>query len=97
MNARQVMNKAPNWVIWICGTIIALALIASVTVLTAAGASSDDLIRLIQTIFNFGGIILGGGAWITSAAAAKSASNLEDRAQVIKLSPEEKGPTDGIG
>lgn len=88
MNARQLFVKTPNWVLAICGTIVALALIAAVTVLTATGSNSDDLLRLVNTIFNFGGIILGGGAWITGAAAARSASNLEDRAEVIRVKEE---------
>jgi preprotein translocase subunit SecD len=79
MNVRDTVTKAPNWVLVVCGTLVALAIIAAITLLSATGSSSDDLIRLVNTAMNFLGILLGGGAWVTASAAAKSASAVEDK------------------
>lgn len=79
MNVRQLVNKAPNWVLVVCGTILSLALVSAVTLLSITGSSTDDLIRLVNTVMNFLGILLGGGAWVTAAAAARSAHNVEQK------------------
>lgn len=83
MNVRETVAKAPNWVLVVCGTLLALAVISAVTLLSATGSSSDDLIRLVNTAMNFLGILLGGGAWVTASAAAHSAANVEEQQQQI--------------
>lgn len=67
------MKNAPTWVVAICGTIVGVTLIAAFVVLSVTGSNADDFSRFINTAFNFLGILLGGGAWVTASSANETA------------------------
>lgn len=82
MNAGAMVNKAPNWVLVACGTLVLIALIAAFTVLSLAGRPTDDLRSMLMLGVQFVGAaggIAGIGAFIASSAAAKSSAAVEDK------------------
>lgn len=86
MNARDVVKNAPNWVLAaiIGAVLITLALIGAQVALSYAGKGADDLVRLVNTVFNAVGVLTGLGGVAFGAAAAKSAHRVEQ-----KVAPEE--------
>ena len=81
MNARDVVKNAPNWVIAaiIGGVVVTVALIGAQVVLSTNGSGSDDLIRLVNTVFNAVSLLTGFGGVAFGAAAAKSAHRVEQK------------------
>ena len=79
MNVRLMVTKTPNWVLVVCGTIVAIAVIAAITLLSFVGKSSDDLIRLLNTVMNVASTVLAGGAFVAAGAAANTARNVEQK------------------
>lgn len=88
MNVRDVVKNAPNWVIAaiVGGVLITLGLIGAQVLLSLNGSGSDDLIRLVNTVFNAVGLLTGFGGVAFGAAAAKSAHRVEQ-----KVAPEDDG------
>lgn len=89
MNARDVVRNAPNWVIAaiVAGTVVVLGLIGAQVALSMSGNGSDDLVRLVNTVFNAVSVITGLGGVAFGAAAAKSSHRVEQ-----KVAPEEDKP-----
>jgi uncharacterized membrane protein len=79
MTVGETVQKAPNWILVVCGTVFGLAVLASITAITLAGKDADDLIRVINAVLNVLGIVAGAGAWISAGAAGRSASNVEQK------------------
>lgn len=71
------MRNTPGWVVWICGTILALAVIVSFVFLAATGADATDFRTFLNTALNIVTVLLGGGAFVAASAAAKSADKAE--------------------
>jgi hypothetical protein len=88
MNVRDVVKNAPNWVIAaiVGGVLITLGLIGAQVLLSLNGSGSDDLIRLVNTVFNAVSLLTGFGGVAFGAAAAKSAHRVEQ-----KVAPEDDG------
>jgi len=74
----NVLTKAPNLVV-ACVTIVLVAVIVAVTVLSVSHANTQDLFRLISMVFSGAGLLTGTGAFLYSSAAAKSGSTTEQR------------------
>jgi type IV secretory pathway TrbL component len=79
MNVRSMVSKAPNWLLVVCGTIVLVVVISAITLLSFAGKSSDDLIRLLNTVMNVASTLLAGGAFVAAGAAASTARNVEQK------------------
>ncbi len=71
------MRNTPGWVVWVCGTVIALAVIGSFVFMGATGADSTEFRTFLNTALNVVSVLLGGGAFVAASAAAKSAGNAE--------------------
>jgi hypothetical protein len=71
----SLMAKAPNTVLWVCGTVVAVAILICITVLSYFEKDADTLVRVINTVLNAAGVLLGGGAFVYSASAAKRADD----------------------
>lgn len=78
MNAREVLHKAPNWVIAICVTLFMIACVVAFVVLSVTGSSADDFSRFLNTGLNLLAIFIGGGAWITASSANDAAHRVKD-------------------
>jgi hypothetical protein len=83
MNVRSMVSKAPNWLLYVCGTIVLVVVIAAITLLSFVGKSSDDLIRLLNTIMNVASTLLAGGAFVAAGAAASTARNVEQKQAAV--------------
>lgn len=79
MNVRLMVTKAPNWLLVLCGTIVLVVVISAITLLSFAGKSSDDLIRLLNTVMNVASTLLAGGAFVAAGAAASTARSVEQK------------------
>src|ERR1700729_1924930 len=79
MNVRDLVKNAPSWVVWICGTVIGMSIIASFTLLSVTGSNADDLVRFLNTGFNLLGLLLGGGAWLSASSANDAAHALKEQ------------------
>jgi hypothetical protein len=79
MKVRDLVSKAPNWLLVVCGTIVLVVVISAITLLSFAGKSSDDLIRLLNTVMNVASTLLAGGAFVAAGAAASTARNVEQK------------------
>lgn len=67
----DVLKKTPNGVLLVCGTVVVLAVIASLTFLAWGGKDAAEIRSLINTVMNLASLILGGGAFVYSGMAAK--------------------------
>ena len=96
MNVRLMVTKTPNWLLAVCGTIVAVVVISAITLLSFAGKSSDDLIRLLNTVMNVASTLLAGGAFVAAGAAASTARNVEqkqaDVADTLAATQQDGGP-----
>src|ERR1700749_2519279 len=79
MTARQIVAKAPNSVLIICGTAFACVLVAGVTATTITGKSADPLFQLLNVALNGIGALGGLGAIVAASAAAKSSAAVESK------------------
>lgn len=68
----DILKEVPN-VVWVCLTIAFLGVIGAYLVLSTNGTSTEDLSRLLNSIMNFVGIILGGGGVAIASSAAVNA------------------------
>ena len=66
------MKEVPG-VVWVCITVVFLAVIGAFVVLSVTGSSSDDLSKFINTLMNLGMLILGSGGLAFGASAAVNA------------------------
>lgn len=86
-NVRDTVNKTPNGVLLICGTVLFCILIGSFTLLAWGGKDATELRALINTILNIAGVIFGGGAFLYSGMAAKrsdeAANNTNGKLQEV--------------
>ncbi len=75
----NLLSKAPNVVIVICITMLLAVTIGSITVLVALGRNPHDVISFIMVLLNAAGLLLGSGAFLYSASAAKSSSQASEQ------------------
>lgn len=81
----MVMNwlkKAPTSLVVAIVVVVGVATVAYLAgyvYLTATGADTTDYRGLLNTGFNYVGILFGGTAAVASVSAARSASNAEDQ------------------
>lgn len=97
MNVRDLLSKAPNWVLVVCGTIVLVVTIAAITLLSFAGKSSDDLIRLLNTVMNVASTLLAGGAFVAAGAAAQTAHSVKTKQDEVAQHLAETERRDGDG
>ncbi len=62
-----------------CGAIIIVAIIAALTLLAVLGKDSTEISRLINTAFNFAGLLLGGGGLVYGRLAATRAGQAAEQ------------------
>jgi hypothetical protein len=75
VGAVKIMSKAPNTVIVVCATLLAVALLICMTVLAYFEKDAETLVRVINTVLNAAGVLLGAGAFVYSGSAAKRADD----------------------
>lgn len=75
------MAKAPNTVLVVCGTLLAAVVLLCLTFLAYFEKDTDTLIRLINTLLNAVGVLLGAGAFVYSGTAAKRADDAASTVQ----------------
>jgi hypothetical protein len=97
MNVRDMVSKAPNWVLVVCATVVLVVTIAAITLLSYSGKSSDDLIRLLNIMLNVASTILAGGAFVAAGAAARSSSTVEQKQDVVASDLAQTQRKDGNG
>lgn len=72
------LKSVPNTALY-CLTIVVLAVVASVTILSFRSGNTDNLFRLLSLIWNGGSLVLGGGSLLYASKSAQSASIAEGR------------------
>lgn len=76
------LKKAPTALIVTMAVVIGVATVAYLggyVYLTAVGADTTDYRSLLNSAFNYGGILLGATTTVASVAAAKSSSKTEEQ------------------
>lgn len=73
MKWKEIMSKAPNGVVAICITVFAMTVVLSFAALAWKSGDMTELRSLINTLFNFGTLILSGGSLLAAGASARSA------------------------
>ena len=73
MKWKDIMNKAPNGVITVCLTVVAITVILSFAALAWKSGDMSELRSLVNTIVNIATLALTGGALVVGGAAARSA------------------------
>ncbi len=76
-----LMKKAPNALLVLCGTIIALAILASLVFLSAKGKDAAEVRGFVNILVNFGGLILGATATVAAGSANRTAEEAREAAQ----------------
>ncbi len=78
-NAQQgqgsVLGKAPAPVYVICATVFGITIIVAIAFLVNGGKDASTITGLVNTIFNFLGIIFAGTCTLFAGAAAKQAQS----------------------
>lgn len=69
------MGKAPPTVLVVCGTVVGVAVLICMTVLAYFEKDAETLVRVINTVMNAAGVLLGAGAFVYSGSAAKRADD----------------------
>ena len=69
------MSKAPNTVLVVCGTVMGVAVLICMTVLAYFEKDAETLVRVVNTVLNAAGVLLGAGAFVYSGSAAKRADD----------------------
>lgn len=75
VGAIKIMGKAPNTVIVVCATVMAITVLICMTVLAYFEKDAETLVRVINTVLNAAGVLLGAGAFVYSGSAAKRADD----------------------
>lgn len=78
MKVRHILKDVPNTV-WVCLTVITLAVIGGFVGLTLAGVSTEDFSRFINTGVNLLTLILVGGGTAGIASAAVNSKRAADQ------------------
>lgn len=71
MTEPVIATKASNTVLVVCATIMGIVIVASIVTLSIFNKSTDDLFRVLNTIWNLAGILLSSGAFIYAGSAAR--------------------------
>lgn len=79
----NVIMKAPNSVVIVCVTVVLLAVIGSVLLLSLYNKDADNLIRVINTLLNALGFIAGTGSLLYAGAAARSSAKTEEKTEAV--------------
>ena len=79
MSVRDIVSKAPNSVLAVCGTTFGVAVIGAFTYLAHTGGDTADLRSLLNMILNVAAVILSGGAFASASASATSSKNAEEQ------------------
>lgn len=66
------MKEVPN-VVWVCLTVIFIAVLGSFVFLAATGSNADELSKFINTLMNIAMLFMGGGGLVFGASAAVNA------------------------
>lgn len=75
------MKKAPNALLVVCGTVIALAILGSLVYLSAQGKDAAEVRGFVNILVNFGGLILGATATVAAGSANRTAEEAREAAQ----------------
>ena len=81
MNVRDIVKKAPNSILIVCGTIFALAVLASYVFLANSGKDAAEISRFVNTLLNIAGITVGGIAAVSAGSAATTSQEAKDAAE----------------
>lgn len=81
MKWAEIVKKSPNGVIVVCVTLLLIAILASLTLLSSTGKDAAEISRFVNTILNFltvAGVVTTG---VVAGSAATSAQEAKDLAQ----------------
>lgn len=81
---RGIVKNAPNGVIIICGTILAISVLGAYVFLANSGKDAAEISRFVNTLLNFAMILVGSVGAVAAGAAAKSAGEAKDVATEAK-------------
>lgn len=76
---RALMKNTPNPILWICGTIVFVTVIAAFVVFGVTGADATEFRAFLNIVLNIAAVLLSGGAFVASGASAKSAAKAEEQ------------------
>lgn len=79
MNMRDIVKNAPNPILWVCGTIIFVTIVAAFVVFGVTGSDASEFKSFLNILLNVVATLFAGGAFVTASAAAKSASKAEEQ------------------
>ncbi len=75
------MKNAPNTVLVICGTVIAVSILGALVFLSARGSDASAVKEFVNILVNFAGLIVGGTAAVAAGSAARTAGEAKDAAE----------------
>jgi len=78
---RGIVKNAPNGVIIVCGTILAISVLGAYVFLANSGKDAAEISRFVNTLLNFAMILVGSVGAVAAGAAAKSSEQAKDAAQ----------------
>lgn len=81
MNLRNIMKNSPNGIIVICGTILAVSVLAAYVYLANAGKDAAEISRFVNTLLNFAMILIGSVGAVAAGSASKTASEAKQAAE----------------
>lgn len=81
MNLRNIMKNSPNGVIIICGTILAVSVLAAYVYLANAGKDAAEISRFVNTLLNFAMLLIGSVGAVAAGSAARTSQEAKDAAE----------------
>ncbi len=76
-----MFSKAPNPILVVCATAILIAILGAYVFLSANGKDAAEISRFVNTILNFGMIVLTGVGVTAAGAAAKTSTEAKEAAE----------------
>ena len=73
------MKNAPNPILWVCGTVVFVTIVAAFVVFGITGSDATEFRSFLNILLNVVGTLFGAGAFVTASAAAKSAAKAEEQ------------------
>lgn len=81
MNLRDLMKNAPNTVLAICGTVLAISILGALVFLANAGKDATPVKDFIQILVGLAATAVGGTAAVAAGSAARTAGEAKDAAE----------------
>lgn len=79
MNLRDIVKNAPNPILWVCGTVVLVTVIAAFVVFGVTNSDATEFRAFLNILLNVVSVVFAGGAMVTAGAAAKSSATAAEQ------------------